>query len=88
MGRTGVSTFDLLGDMPPEHRTLMRLFLRRIKMTAAEMTQAVAELPAEKQLTGEQLKASLAGLIESGWIERSEDNGTEVFAIKQQSRTG
>ena len=83
----GVSTFDLLGDIPPEQRTLMRMFMRRIKMSAAEMTQAVAELPAEKQLTGEQVQAALAGLLQTGWIARVEENGQEIFVIHQQSKS-
>lgn len=43
----GVSTFDLLGDMPSAQRTLMRLFLRRIEMNLTKLEAAVAELPEE-----------------------------------------
>ncbi len=87
MTGSGVSTFDLLGDIPPEQRTLMRLFMRRIKLTAAELTQAVAELPLEKQLTAQQIKDTLARLIESSWVARVEENGQEVFTIHQQSKS-
>ena len=41
---SGVSTFDLLGEMPSAQRTLMRLFLRHIEMSAADLESKVAEL--------------------------------------------
>jgi hypothetical protein len=83
MGFSGVSTFDLLGDMPAGQRTLMRLFLRRIKMTVPELEQAVAELPEEKRLSAETLQESLTALLERGWLSRSENDGMPVYSIHQ-----
>jgi len=87
MGSTGVSTFDLLGDIPPEQRILMRLFMRRIRMTMAEMSQAMTELPPEKSLTPQQLKDTLTMLVESGWIRRIEEQGQEIFTIQQMPKS-
>jgi hypothetical protein len=84
MGHSGLSTFDLLGDIPASQRTLMRLFLRRIEMSAAELEQAVAELPEEKRMKGEELEEALAVLLNQGWLVHLEQNGQKVYSVKQQ----
>jgi hypothetical protein len=66
----GLSTFDLLGDMPSNERALLRIFLRRVEMDEAQIAAAVAELPAEKRLTPEQMRDTLKALIEKGSIEK------------------
>ena len=79
----GVSTFDLLGDLPSAQRTLMRLFLRHIQMSAAEMESAAAELPEEKRLDQEELAKTLSSLIEQGWVKKLERNGETVYTVQQ-----
>ena len=84
MGR-GLSTFDLLGDLPAAQRTLMRLFLRRVTMSEAELTLEVAELPEEKRLRGEEIREALVALVLQGWIKMEEKNGQAVYTVQQQS---
>ena len=84
MGR-GLSAFDLLGDLPAAQRTLMRLFLRRVTMSAAELNMEVAELPEEKRLRGEDIREALAALVMQGWIKMEEKNGQAVYTVQQQS---
>ncbi len=83
MGRSGTSAFDLLGDAPLNQRTLMRLFLRRVELSMAELEQAVAELPEEKRMTGDELKEALAALLHQGWIGRKERNGNVIYSVVQ-----
>jgi hypothetical protein len=81
----GVSTFDLLGDMPSAQRTLMRLFLRRIEMNLTELEAAVAELPEERRLSRDEIHDSLAVLLEKGWVRKVEQDGGERYTVQQQS---
>lgn len=85
MGR-GMSTFDLLGDLPSGQRTLMRIFLRRVQMSLSELDADVAELPVEKRLTSDELRATLVILLEQGWLRQEEQNGQTVYTVQQASR--
>ncbi len=85
MGQSGVSTFDLLGDLPSSQRTLMRLFLRRVQMSAAELDAAVANLPPEKHLTDDEFRATLKILLTQGWIRRFERDGQVIYVVQQLS---
>lgn len=81
----GVSTFDLLGDMPSAQRTLMRLFLRRVQMDEAELEAAVTELPEERRLSRDEIHDSLAVLLEKGWVRKVEQEGKTLYTVQQQS---
>jgi len=78
----GVSTFDLLGDMPSPQRTLVRLFLRHIKMSLTDLESKVGELPDDKRLTKEQIQDALQALTALGWIKRMDGSG-EVYSLQQ-----
>lgn len=84
MGK-GLSTFDLLGDLPAAQRTLMRLFLRRVRMNEAELNLEMAELPEEKRLNTEQTREALAALLQLGWIKLEQQNGQRIYSVLQQS---
>ena len=81
----GVSTFDLLGDMPAAQRTLMRLFLRRVEMNMTELEAAVTELPEERRLSREAIHDTLAILVEKGWVRKVEQDGETRYTVQQQS---
>jgi hypothetical protein len=81
----GVSTFDLLGDMPSAQRTLMRLFLRRVQMNMAELESAMAELPEDRRLSRDGLREALSALLEKSWIRKVEQNGETHYTVQQQS---
>ena len=81
----GLSTFDLLGNLPAGQRTLMRLFLRRVRMSEAELNSAITELPEEKRLNREELRDALAALLTQGWIKQGEQNGQVIYTVQQQS---
>ncbi len=80
----GLNTFDLLGDLSPTERTLTRLFLRHSEMTEKEINDAVSELPENKQMTKDEVKAALNSLDEKGWVEQKRAGLKKVYVIKQQ----
>lgn len=82
---SGISTFDLLGDMPPAQRTLMRLFLRQVEMTMAELEAAVAKLPEERRLSKDEILETLAVLLDKGWVRKVEQDGREQYTVQQLS---
>lgn len=79
----GLSSFDLLGNIPPAHKTVMKIFLRRIQVSAAELDAAVAELPEEKRITKEQLAEAVTALLDLKWIKEVEKNGQMVYTVQQ-----
>ncbi|MBV6396673.1 MAG: hypothetical protein HFACDABA_02273 [Anaerolineales bacterium] len=83
----GLSSFDLLGNIPPAQKTLMKLFLRQIEMGLPELEAAVGELPDEKRLTREQVIETLTALIEMGWLVQIEKDGQARYTV-QQIKTG
>lgn len=80
----GLSTFDLLGDLSPTERTLTRLFLRHSEMTEKEVSNALAELPENKQMSQDEMQAAFGSLTEKGWIEPKRKGFKKVYVIKQQ----
>ena len=79
----GLSSFDLLGDVPPTHKTVMKIFLRRIILSPEELVAAVAELPEEKRMTKEQLDEAVQSLLGLGWLKQIEKNGQMVYTVQQ-----
>lgn len=79
----GLSSFDLLGNVPPTHKTVMKIFLRRIILNPDELVAAVAELPEEKRMTKEQLDEAVKALLGLGWLKQVEKNGQMVYTVQQ-----
>ena len=79
----GLSSFDLLGNVPPTHKTVMKIFLRRIILSPEELVAAVAELPEEKRMTKEQLDEAIQALLGLGWLKQIEKNGQMVYTVQQ-----
>lgn len=79
----GLSSFDLLGNVPPTHKTVMKIFLRRIVLSPSELDAAVAELPEEKQMAKEQLTEAVNALLGLGWLKQVEKNGQMVYTVQQ-----
>ena len=79
----GLSSFDLLGDIPTSHKTLMKIFLRRVQLTATELEKVVSELPPEKSISKEELQTAVQALVQQGWLKQSDQGGTILYSIKQ-----
>lgn len=81
----GLSSFDLLGDIPTSHKTLMKIFLRRVQLSAAELDTVVSELPPEKSISKDELASAVSALLEQGWLKKNEQDGKITYSIKQIS---
>ena len=84
----GMSSLDLLGDIPRGERVLLKIFLRNPVLSKEEYIQIVEELPEKKNLSVEEISAALAGLLKRGWIEQFEKSYTLRQQRKEKGRQG
>ena len=63
----GITPLDL-ADLPPQLRKLMRLMLREVEMTRADLGKAVQSMPEADRLNDEELDQSLAALVKQSWL--------------------
>ena len=82
--QTGMSSLDLLGDIPRGERILLKIFLRNPILTRAEFVEQVANLHKRKKLSEKEIGEALLGLKERGWV----DEDDEKYTLKQQRKRG
>ncbi len=82
----GMSSLDLLGDIPRGERVLLKIFLRNPVLSKEEYTQIIEELPEKKNLSVEEISEALTGLLKRGWIEEFEKGYTLRQQRKEKSR--
>lgn len=63
----GITPLDL-ADLPPRLRKLMRLMLREVEITRADLGKAIQSMPAADQLNDEELDQSLDALVKQSWL--------------------
>ena len=63
----GITPLDL-ADLPPRLRKLMRLMLREVEITRADLGKAVQSMPEADQLNDEELDQSLEALVKQSWL--------------------
>ena len=63
----GISPLDL-ASLPPRLRKIMRMMLREIEMTHAQLREATAELPEADRLTDAELVEALDSLTKQSWL--------------------
>ena len=80
MGGTGLSTLDLMGSSPSVNR-VVRIMLKKNKMSYQELLTAVTELPEDKRMTAEVLQEALKTLIEMEWLEKSGDGNGAIYSV-------
>ena len=83
----GMSTFDLLGDLSPTQRTLIRILLRNIEMPESAIFEAVLALPENKRMNKEEMQDALGVLVEKGWIHLIGSGDEKVYTIRQQKHS-
>ena len=79
---TGVSSLDLLGDIPRGERVLLKIFLRDTILSKKEFAQLRKTLPEKKNLSQDEINTALEGLLNRGWLK---ENG-ESYTLLQQKR--
>ena len=82
----GVKASYLL-DLPPEQRRIMRLLLRHTEMTQPDLRKALDALPAEEQVTAEQMDQAIKVLLEQNWMIRLEANNVVSYKANFQRKT-
>lgn len=77
---SGVTTLDL-ADLPSPLPRLMRLMLRRVEMTRAEISDEIGRFPDSDRLTAEELDEALSGLMTHGWITSSAEASEPTYRV-------
>ena len=81
---SGVSSLDLLGDIPRGERILLKIFLRNVCVRKKEFIQLAENLTEKKGLSSKDIDEALKGLLKRGWL--TEDG--EIYTLLQQKRRG
>ena len=81
---TGMSSLDLLGDIPRGERVLLKIFLRNPTLSKEEYAKLVEKLPEKKNLPLPEIDKALSGLLKRGWLR--EDGGN--YTLLQQRHRG
>jgi hypothetical protein len=66
-GEGGITPLDL-ADLPSQLRKLMRLMLREVEVTRADLGKAVQAMPETDRINDEELDKSLAALVKQSWL--------------------
>jgi hypothetical protein len=66
-GEGGITALDLV-DLPSQLRKLMRLMLREVEVSRADLGKAVQAMPEADRINDEELDKSLAALVKQSWI--------------------
>ncbi|MBT7192050.1 MAG: hypothetical protein HN916_17895 [Anaerolineae bacterium] len=82
---TGITPFDLLEDIDPGERILLKLFFREPRLSEEELREAVAELPKRNALSLEETDTLLDELQAKGWVKKIENTYT---LLQQTNKKG
>ena len=83
----GITPLDL-ADLPPALRKIMRLMLRKIQMNHTELSEAVAQLPADQRLSDEDLKKTLEALVGQAWLIQIGKKERAVYKVNLRRKSG
>ncbi|MEW6718278.1 MAG: hypothetical protein AB1345_12375 [Chloroflexota bacterium] len=83
----GISALDLI-ELPPPLRRLMRLMLREVEMTYAELRKAAEEMPEEDGLIGGKLDQALATLSKQNWLIRRGEGEFVTYKVNLRRKRG
>ncbi len=83
---SGVSSLDLLGDIPRGERILLKIFLRNTSLSKKEFKQLVENLQEKKGLSSKDVDESLSGLLKRGWLFEDGENYTLLQRKRQGSK--
>jgi hypothetical protein len=78
--KAGMSTLDLMNSSPAVNR-IVKIMLRKQKLTLAQLMDELGQLPPEKRLSDEAIKQALAELEEREWLFQDIDNGEVCYHV-------
>lgn len=82
---TGISPLHLR-DLQPELRRIMRLLLREIEMTYAEIQAEAQNWPEDQQLNGDDLHHALNELTKQNWLIRMGEGEIITYKVNLRRR--
>jgi hypothetical protein len=83
---SGIKASYLL-DLPAEQRRIMRLLLRHAEMSLPDLRKALEALPADEQMTADQMDKAIQTLIEQNWLIRFESKEEIRYKANFQRKT-
>ena len=83
----GISILDL-ADLPPALRKIMRLMLKQLKMSYHQLSDAIAQMPAEEQLTRANLDETLNKLAEQAWLIQIGEGERAIYKVNLRRKAG
>lgn len=83
----GITALDLV-DLSPSLRNIMRLMLRRLKMTYPEVCAAVDKMPEKQRLSHEEIKRALNTLTKQFWLIRLGEGETATYKVNLRAKAG
>ena len=81
--KTGMSSLDLLGDIPRGERILLKVFLRNPIISKADFSDQEESLKEKKNLSPEDISEAIEGLKKRGWLN---EDGEDYVLMQQKSR--
>lgn len=86
-GEGGITALDL-ADLPPAMRKIMRLMLRELELSYPQLTETIAALPDEEQLTLQELNNALDVLSRQSWLIRIGTGDKAIYKVNLRRKAG
>ena len=83
----GITALDLV-DLSPSLRDIMRLMLRRLKMTYPELCAAVDAMPEKRRLSHQTLDSALNTLTHQFWLVRMGEGQQATYKVNLRRKSG
>lgn len=83
----GITALDLV-DLSPSLRSIMRLMLRRLKMTYPEVCAAVDKMPENQRMSHDEIKMALNTLTKQFWLIRLGEGDTATYKVNLRAKSG
>jgi predicted transcriptional regulator len=83
----GITALDLV-DLSPSLRSIMRLMLRRLKMTYPEVCAAVDSMPEKQRMSHDEVKLALNTLTKQFWLIRLGEGDSAIYKVNLRAKAG
>lgn len=83
----GMSTLDLMGASGTERR-IIRIMLRKPKISHSELMKQLNELPEEKRPSAEAVQEALTDLCDKGWLVKDEGDEATIYKVNLSDKVG
>ncbi len=83
----GITALDLV-DLPPSLRDIMRLMLRRLKITYPELCKAMDAMPEKQRLSRPKLDSALNTLTRQFWLVRLGEGEQATYKVNLRRKSG